>query len=280
MKAIRAMGLLLAIGAAVEGRAQLIAYDSFSGYSAGTLNGQGQGYGWTNNWSTAGGFTAVPGSDLAYTGLTGATGLASASGSGVSITRTFPAVSSGTIYFGALVQYSSATQSIRLINLVGTENTTNTFGTVLLGQYYPNSPNTPMTQWVVARPADTGAVGSQIGADTSVTISTTTTYLVGKIEFNTSGSNDSIWFWLNPSSSTDLQSNTGYNGSLINQIDVGNMGSFDAYTTSSFTFDEVRISTMATDMFGAIPEPSTYAALAGLAALGFAALRRRHRKPL
>ena len=280
MKAYRVLLALLTIGGAVEGRAQLIAYDNFSGYSAGTLDGQGQGYGWTSNWSTATPslFSAMPGSDLTYSGLTGATGLAqTGSLRGAGIVRSFPAVSSGIVYFGAVVQYMDTGGNIRIIQTAG-DGTTNNGGSVFLGQYNSNPYGSFVTtQYVDTRPYN-GDVNSQTGANSGISVTTQSTYLVGKIQFNTLGSYDSVWFWVNPANASVLENNTSPSAMLIDVYDLGNMGRFGAYIdtpSSGFNFDEIRISTSAADMFGAIPEPSTYAALLGLAALGFALLRRK-----
>ncbi|MDD3181009.1 MAG: PEP-CTERM sorting domain-containing protein [Opitutaceae bacterium] len=279
MKTSRLLIVIMGLCAAVEVWAQLIAYDNLSGYTSGTINGQGQGIGWTGNWSTASSsiFSAVPASDLTYTGLTGATGLGQTNAfKGAGLGRYFPAVSSGTLYFGALVQYQSTYSGIRLIAVEGPGEGNSGF--VSLGQYGSNPYSAYTTlQYLDARPIS-GDVASQTGQSSGISITTQTVYLVGKIQFNTSGTSDSIWFWVNPSSASDLQNTANYNASLINPYDIGSIGRFHVYVdhpSSGFYFDEVRVSTAAADMFGAIPEPSTYAALVGIIVLGVAAWRRR-----
>lgn len=283
MHTCRILLVVALVGAGVEAPAQLIAHDSFTGYTAGELNGQWQGYGWTTAWSvsTTGNTSVVTGSDLTYGGLTGATGLAQVNNyAGMGNYRSFAAVDSGTLYFGALVKYSDTGSGIRLIGFNG-DNTTNNAGSVLLGQYNGSNGSAAETtyQYLTLRPYTGYNAATQIGVNTGISVTTQTVYLVGKIEFNTSGASDSVWFWVNPASASDLQNNANFDAASINPFDLGNVGGFSAYVNdnSGFYFDEVRISRSSSDMFGAIPEPSAYAVFAGLVALGFVAYRNRHK---
>lgn len=275
MKTARFLLALVASGATLECRAQLVAYDNLSGYSAGYINGQGHGYGWTDNWGSRDApFTVQPTEDLAYSGLIGATGrVYAAYSSGASISRHFTEVSSGAVYFGAVVQYWAADYAIRFV-----EFSNGTSG-VRLGQF-TGSGGESSTQWLDLMPVGGGLVGTNTG----IAVTNQPTYLVGKIEFNTSGSLDSMRLWINPAGASDLQSNANASASSLNLYDIGSVNTFTYYlntwnpSSPGGYFDEIRVSTSASLMFGAIPEPSAYAVLAGLGALGLA-LRRLHRQP-
>lgn len=271
MKTVRFLLALVAIGAALECRAQLVAYDNFSGYSAGYINGQGHGYGWTDNWGSRDSpFYAEPGNDLAYSGLTGATGrVYAAYSSGASISRHFSEVSSGTVYFGAVVQYWAGNYAIRFV-----EFSNGTSG-MRLGQF-TGSGGESSTQWLDLMPVGGGLVGTNTG----IAVTDQPTYLVGKIEFNTSGSLDSVRLWVNPTGASDLQNNANASASSLNLYDIGSVNTFSYYLNTwnpgspGGYFDEIRVSTSADLMFGAIPEPAAYAVFVGLAGLAWA-LRRR-----
>lgn len=261
LRMVFCVGVGLAILMAADlAPAALIAHDSFTGYTSGTLNGQGQGVGWTGPWSTSspGTFSAVPANDLTYAGLTGSTGLAQVGAlRGAGISRAFPPVGTGTLYFGALIQYTNTVSGIRLVSLSGPGSGNSGF--VSLGQYGANPWSAFTTlQYLDARPAS-GDVGSQVGQSSGVSITTQTTHLVGKIQFDTSGSSDSMWFWVNPPDATAVQDTTGFQASLINPYNIGSMGSFYVYVdhpSAGFYFDEVRVATSAADLFGAVPEPT------------------------
>ncbi|NUQ65530.1 MAG: immunoglobulin domain-containing protein, partial [Pirellulales bacterium] len=243
------------------GAGQLIAYDSFQGYAAGELNGQGRGFGWTGNWSasTLGIVSAVPTGDLTVAGLAGATGLAQVGSlRGMGVYRNFPPVSSGTLYFGALVQYQDANSGIRLVALNG-DDTANNSGSVILGQYYGPNGNAAETtqQFLTLRPYTGYSVATQIGVNTNLPVTTQTAYLVAKVVFNTNGAADSVWFWVNPAGPADLQNTANFQAASPNAFDLGNLGKFSAYVDddSGFLFDEVRISTNAAHLFGALDVP-------------------------
>ena len=272
--------VVLALGFATEARAQLVVSDSFSGYTAGSMSGQGTGLGtgWTTSswYNVSGSATAVPTSGLTYSGVTSQNGLVQIGSPGAA-QRSFSAVSSGTLYVGALVQFPDANSGFRLIGFGG-NNTSGNNGNVMMGQIHQNAGTTDI--WLELRRGSDGNVTAGPSEDTGlVPVANQTTYLVARIDFNTSGSLDSVYMWVNPTSATQLQNAATASVSSINETDIGNIANFWAYSGSGggISFDEIRVSTLATDMT-AIPEPSTYAALFGLAVLGVAACRRRQRQ--
>jgi len=285
MKTCQLLFALVALSVALEGRAQLIAYDSFSGYPASSINGQGYGTGWTGLWDIGAGqdiFGVDPPNDLTYSGLTGALGRFSAgSSASAGLKRDFPAVNSGTIYFGAVVQYPGGSTNIRTFYLTASEGNG---GMVDLGQYSGSGAATT-TQWLNIDTTIHGGTALH-GVNTGILVTGDPTYLVARIDFNTSGLLDSAWLWVNPTSVSDLDTSHA-SASSLSLYDVGTLSAFGYYVDTSVSggnggyMDEVRISRSATDMFGvagAVPEPSTYAALTGLAALGFALLRQRRKR--
>lgn len=184
--------------------AALIAYDQMSGYTGGNLSGQGQGAGWTGNWSSGqSAFTTVPASDLTYSGLTGAEGLGRVSNySGAGICRTTSLIGSGTLYVGALVKPNNANSGIRLIDMGGPNN-----NSVLIGQYSANPYNASTTLlYPDLRPEGQGVPG-QVGINTGISVTNATAYWVAKIEFNTNGTLDDVRFFVNPASANALATN-------------------------------------------------------------------------
>ena len=111
-----------------------------------------------------------------------------------------------------------------------------------------------------------------------------THFLVGKIEdaSNWSGSNDRVTLWVNPTGSTEA-SNTpsltlevGTLGLVPSDSQIG-LFRFQAGTNDfpeTAQLDELRIGTGFGDIT-VIPEPSTYAAIFGICALGLTLWRRR-----
>lgn len=102
-----------------------------------------------------------------------------------------------------------------------------------------------------------------------------TTFIVLKLD-STVGKQ---WMWINPVAGGAVpELSAALNGVAGTAFTTG---SFDRIRLGVFgngigTFDEVRLATTAADLgFTAVPEPSAFAALGGLAALGFAATRRR-----
>ncbi len=119
----------------------------------------------------------------------------------------------------------------------------------------------------------------------------TTFLVVGKIEFNYSGVADRLTLYINPSSLSDEGSLTPYLQFGVNDFGaisafrifaggnqtVGTAPNTTTFNASGGIFDEVRLGNTYNAVTGvaAVPEPSSFAALAGLAGLAFAASRRR-----
>ena len=118
MTMLRSLALgtaLIGLGAAESARADLIAYDQFTGYTDGQLAGQGQGFGWgANDWggnlhmqvSTTGGLT--------FAGIVGAAGGGNTNSGGsedndgvLNRNLASPVTAPGTYYLGFLTQISS-----------------------------------------------------------------------------------------------------------------------------------------------------------------------------
>jgi MYXO-CTERM domain-containing protein len=118
--------------------------------------------------------------------------------------------------------------------------------------------------------------------------------IVGKVEFNYAGGNgfdDRITVYINPGSLTDENLVSPY--ITLDKFNIGTLTGFRVFAGGNQTnqtvgaqtgltfapsaaeFDEIRLGTTYTGVTGAIPEPSSFTALAGLAGLAFAATRRR-----
>jgi hypothetical protein len=112
-----------------------------------------------------------------------------------------------------------------------------------------------------------------------------TYFVVAKVQVNTSGSNDTLQYWVNP---TSLSSDSAMSSSALvtNTITVNTIGSSadlsklmlaeQSYATTAIDFDEPRIATNLADLAAATPtpEPSTV----GLVLLTAAGLLGRRRK--
>jgi hypothetical protein len=139
-------------------------------------------------------------------------------------------------------------------------------------------------------------IGSTAQAITgTATFSANTTYLiVGRFVSGGTGNNDTMNVWFNPTDVSSIasiastaqasSSATGVNfkGTANNFLDGIQLGVRDAGSSSNISaIDAIRLAYGGTtdENFAyavtAIPEPSTYAALAAIGALGLAAVRRR-----
>ncbi len=113
-----------------------------------------------------------------------------------------PPGNSGTFYFGVLMALSNADWAIRLTDVGSSTHS----GGVLIGQYNGNAGGLPSLNWyLTVRPFDTG-YSRQVTADTGIPGTTATTYLVGKIDFNTNGALDTVRLFVNPANANELGS--------------------------------------------------------------------------
>jgi hypothetical protein len=107
--------------------------------------------------------------------------------------------------------------------------------------------------------------------------------VVGKIQFNVgvNSTDDALTLWINPTSFTETSDSaylmvTGVDFGTLTGLRIFGGATSGIYTQANAVYDEVRLGTAFSDVVvAAVPEPSAFAALAGLAGLAFAASRRR-----
>lgn len=244
--------------------AALIAYDNFTGYTAGQMVGQSQGSGWSNAWSGSTEFQVTTTGGLTHASSTG-TGGAANSGTSLadafitasrSFTTSLPAT--GDVYFGFLMQQTGTPQGAG-ISLSGGTSTELWAGT------WNNA-----TQWQLARNIPTNQYGN---ITTGVNESTSTVFFVLKLEL-TSG-NDTARLFVNPANAAALTGAGNASYTYTNFATPTGLSLFRQNSTGdgNVSIDELRVGTAAADMFATIPEPST----ALLCSLGLFALLHRRR---
>lgn len=262
----------LFMASALPGSAALIAWDAFNGYNAGALNGQGKGFGWSNNWSGATDFQVTTASGLTHSSNTSSggtmnTGTSTAAAfSGINRNFATPISATGDVYFGFLMQQPTGNSPRAAgISLSGGASTQ-----VFAGAW----DNT--TFWQLTRNIPTNQFGS---ISTTVSESTATIFFVLKMELT--GGNDTARLFVNPANAAAL---TGAgNASYVFTSGTNNFAAPTGLSlfrqnqasggVGNVSIDEVRVGTAAADMFTLIPEPST----ALLGALGLLGLLRRRR---
>ncbi len=157
---------------------------------------------------------------------------------------------------------------------VTTANASATFGVNITRNNWQNAVNyTAGKSWAnntayTASPGSTSISGAEFA-----TVTTDTLLVVFKL---TKGANTEVW--LNPT----IGSTTPVAGTGLTIGSAGNLTSINSIALSfqgqSLHFDELRVGDTFMDVTPTgIPEPSTYAALFGVAALGLGVLRRRRR---
>jgi hypothetical protein len=305
------LGSVSAHGAAYVGSA----YEGFdytaSSQINNTLNG---GTGWnatgdgsqanTQAWGVLASGTIrnvhTTGLDYGASGYPAETGLAATVAgtgtAGANVGRNFgQTVDSNTFYFSYLTQ--KTVDTVRTLNLAFFSGTNERLA---IGQIANNinlrNPNgtadvttTPNQGHFAALVSNSQNNAAFNGVYTSATPESyalgSTFFIVGKIEFNyAAGVEDKLTLYINPSSLTDEGALTPYLEIGVNDFGSisafrifagGNQTSPSTFNASGGVFDEIRLGTNFTAVTGAIPEPSSFAALAGLAGLAVAASRRR-----
>jgi hypothetical protein len=254
--------------------AALLVSDDFN-YTAGGLSTNNGGTGWAGAWGAVG---AVNNVQVEATGLsvniTGYSMAAAGNSISSSAGSTFAArafndtlatTDGSTYFFSMLINVAaidSNNRAIRLFNTAGASNAG--FGV-----------NLTATTLVLGINSAAGTFTT----DLTVKTNNTTQLMVGKVTFSDTAASDrfDVWLFDDGADITSVNFNTNSTNFVTGDYVVGQngvaLGRGD--TADLYELDAFYLGTTADSVLGAVPEPSSFAALAGLGALGFAALRRR-----
>jgi len=269
-KILVTVALAFAISLAAT-KAALVLYEGFDYPSATSFTGSTGGTGWSGAWTLAGGTGGVVGTPgFGYTDAggdilttSGNYGSANSSGAGtLSLTRTFAAITSGTVWMSFLANGSTGNFSVgvQLFNGSGGNG-------VVIGK---NSNATNKTDWGI-RPLGNGAISSDF-VDSGVAMpgtSGTPTLVVLAVTLSGSGltnHNDVVQVFLNPS----LNSTPTTPDATFSTATIGSLSKIGANSASGSTFnlDEFRLGSSFADVTPyTVPEPKA-AALLGLGLVG------------
>jgi hypothetical protein len=265
------LSLAALLACAPLSHATLLLQENFNNLTAGDLNTQ-------NGW-TADATLDVANGGLSYTNgsitIDGGSKHAVWSGANAQPTgsKTF-ATQSGDVWFSLTINISAADTASRFWFYVSDDADLGNAG--VFGKINNNSN---------ALLAGYRATTSQFTSSGTSLVVDTTLFIVGRFSQTgstpTVGDYDRMQVWINPDSTTlsavaDFTAADSVTGSGIssgiNTFAVTALG-----TGSTVLWDNLLVGTTQADVLNvyAIPEPSTYAALGGLTALGLAALRRR-----
>ncbi len=254
--------------------AQLIAYDSFNYTVGGNLAGNTLAPGNTWGIQNTGTPPSVASGNLTVTGLTASAGnqVSMPGGNFQEAVLSYTAQSTGTIYFSFALSLSSQPTA-----------TSYSFG-------LNNNTSFAATVWLQA--SGTGykiGLGNRSSGTVPVYDSTEialnqTVFLVGSYQIVSGATNDVSSLWINPSAAT-FAAGAAPTATLVSTggTDIGSVNSFlirGAAGSPAGVFDELRIGTTWASVTPAatpVPEPSTYAALAGAVALLGVMVQRRRR---
>lgn len=259
--------------------AQLIAYESFN-YTAGS-NVAGNTLSGVGTWviQNTGVAPSVASGNLSVTGLQASAGNSALLPGGnyqealLPFTNTLNSSNPGSIYFSLALNVTGQPTAATYTLGFATGNTN--YGAAIFTQASGAGYQIGFSN---------RSSGSTVTYDSTVYALNSTVFLVGRYDFVSGTGNDTSALWINPSSATfgagaaptaTLSSSGGSDIAAINQFLLrGANGSPIA------TVDELRIGTTWASVTPAatpVPEPSTYAALAGAVALLGVMVQRRRR---
>ncbi|MGE9296069.1 MAG: PEP-CTERM sorting domain-containing protein [Puniceicoccales bacterium] len=276
MKTIPVIGTLaLSLAATAVINAEVIAWDTFETASAGALNGKGGGSGWTANW-TADSSTQIVSKSMSYSSgdisLSGGDqailgGPASGSFSG---SRTFSTTTEGVVYMSFLFErIGDLTGDVLDFNLGDNPNNYRPSAGVDVRDVFNNS----------MYAANGGGI---IRGSTGVSVTDSTALVVARLTNGADGYT-TLDVLINPSTTTEPAS--GWHNTTITLSDGETMmDSLNAFLIRNvnldagdgFYMDNLTIATSYTDVVSQIPEPSTYALIGGVIALGIVMRNRRN----
>ena len=268
------LALTALLACAPLSHATILLQENFDNRTPGELHGQ-------NNWTAVTGVSVATGG-ISYSNGTitidgGANRVESnllSSGTGSPLATKAFAAQSGDVWFSFTLRIDSAAANSRYWFWVSDTTDINTGATGAVARS-----NTAMQN-----------IFSELRINTSVdsesvvlsAVDDQTYFFVAKLSKNGSATNtnayDQMEVWLNPNSTTltgGLIASSPANASFTGGI--ANFGLTTLTTAADIQWDNLLVGTTQADVLDvyAIPEPSTYAALVGLAALGLATLRRR-----
>ncbi len=268
LKLLSSLALAAALPAAVQ--AALIATENFNSYTvsnieAGTvinpLQGNNGGTGWTSAWTVQGG---GGGPGQIGTGAPGFTGnYATVTANTFDQFRTFSAVTSGSVWIAWKAAYAAPASS------------TSNAGYGILGVF--NATGSTEIAWLGDTNGGGAALRSTVAGNTAdhFTLTANTVYNfameISGIGAGAGNASVNIYTFDSEGVLTALRSVSG-----LTVTNVGRIRLWGGFATQP-RFDNIFVGTTQASVIEAsiIPEPSAFAALLGLGALGAAALRRR-----
>lgn len=237
------------------------AYEPFN-YPAGAFSNATPcgGTGFTGNWVVPPGNATIV-SGLSYTGLpTADNALQQANnGSGRSLATFSSTLSSGTEYVSFLMQGSGDSGGNWAGVFLEGDRATSLFAG-FRGGY--SASQTAFGLGYVTSSGTAPTSGTALGS--SIAVSNTTVHLVVlRIDFNTSGTNDTVSLWIDPPARTNAP---GVAANVIySSYDVGNISGIGLNLqggTAAFTIDEIRVGNSYADVVGANLNPTIPTTLA------------------